>query len=64
MSARKMREEAQITTLRQRREEQCLKFARKCASDEQFSHLFPKKWLGGALGGDRGRRVPGNQGTM
>ena len=43
MSARKMREKAGIKTLRQRRIEQCDKFAHKCANSSKFGHWFPIK---------------------
>ena len=43
ISARKMCEMAQIPTLRQRREELCLKFAQKCAANLRTRHLFPEK---------------------
>ena len=43
MSAREMREAAGISTLRQRREELCDKFALKCLSNPSMSHLFPLK---------------------
>ena len=41
-SARKLREEAGIQTLRARRIEQTDKFARKAAADPRFCHWFPK----------------------
>ena len=46
MSYKKMRELAQVTTLRQRRIEACDKFAQKCLSSRRFSGWFPLK-LGG-----------------
>ena len=43
MSARRMREEAGLITLRERRVQLCDRFARKLASSDAFEHLFPKK---------------------
>ena len=43
ISAGKMRERAGITTLRQRRIEQCDKFALKAAGSERFQEWFPLK---------------------
>ena len=43
ISARKMCEMAGITTLRQRREDLCLKFAKKCSVNPRMEHLFPQK---------------------
>ena len=43
MSYSKMREKAAVGTLRQRREELCDKFAKKCAGDPLFSRWFPLK---------------------
>ena len=40
LSGRKLREEAGISTLRERI---CLKFAAKCATSPRFIHLFPLK---------------------
>ena len=42
-SARTLRGEARITTLRERREELVSKFAHKCANDPAFDHWFPKR---------------------
>ena len=42
-SAREMRERAQLPTVRQRREEMCLKFARKLSEHPLFEEFFPKK---------------------
>ena len=39
----KMRQRADITTLRQRRIDQCDKFAASCTKSERFSGWFPKK---------------------
>ena len=41
-SARKLRGEAGLTTLRERREEIVHKFAHKCANDPAFDHWFPR----------------------
>ena len=41
LSARRLRELAGVSTLRQRRIEHCDKFARKCADSPRFSHWFP-----------------------
>ena len=41
LSARKLREKSGVKTLRQRRIEQCDKFAAKCAASDKFSHWFP-----------------------
>ena len=38
----KMREMAEVTTLRQRRMEACDRFAQKCADSPRFSKWFPK----------------------
>lgn len=43
VSARKLREKANIQTLRNRRIEQCDKFAEKCAASPRFSSWFPLK---------------------
>ena len=43
ISARKMRQMADITTLRARRIEATDKFARKCLTNPRFCHWFPKK---------------------
>ena len=43
ISGRRMRDMAGITTLRQRRIEQCDKFAAKCVASDRFSHWFPVK---------------------
>ena len=43
MSGRKLREAAGITTLRERREVLCDKFAAKLAANPLFSHWFPLK---------------------
>ena len=43
MSARKLREAANIKTLRKRRIELCDNFARKCIQSEKFCHWFPLK---------------------
>ena len=43
LSGRKMRSQAGIQTLRERREEMCLKFARKCAGNPLFAPWFPLK---------------------
>ena len=55
ISARKMCEMAEITTLRQRREELCLKFAQKCVKDRRMEHFFPLKnsRSSGRLKGDK-----------
>ena len=42
-SARKLREIANISTLRDRREELCMKFALKCARDPVFARWFPQR---------------------
>ena len=41
LSARKLRELAGVTTLRERRVEHCDKFAQKCANSARFQHWFP-----------------------
>ena len=41
LSARKLREMAGVTTLRERRIAHCDKFALKCANSARFSHWFP-----------------------
>ena len=43
MSGRKLREKAGLTTLRERREQICDKFAAKLASNPLFAHWFPLK---------------------
>ena len=43
ISGRRMREMAGITTLRERRIEQCDKFAAKCLSSDRFAGWFPLK---------------------
>ena len=43
LSARKLREKAQISTLRERRVAHCDKFAAKCLLNPRFSGWFPKK---------------------
>ena len=43
LSGRKLREKADIMTLRSRREEISLKFALKCATNPRMCHLFPLK---------------------
>ena len=43
ISGRKMREKANLPTLRNRRVEQCDKFARKCIASSKFSQWFPLK---------------------
>ena len=43
ISARKMRQELDISPLAERREEAVLKFAKKCASSGRFSHWFPTR---------------------
>ena len=43
LSGRKLREKADIETLRSRREEISLKFARKCTANPRTCHLFPFK---------------------
>ena len=41
MSAKKMRKTAGI--LRERREEVCVKFAKKCVNSPRFGHWFPRR---------------------
>lgn len=41
LSARKLREKAVVTTLRNRRVAHCDKFAAKCVTSPRFSHWFP-----------------------
>ena len=43
MSGRAMREMARLDTLRKRRENMCMKFAKKIADDPLFAKLFPLK---------------------
>ena len=43
ISYKKMREMAEVTTLRQRRIEICDKFAKKCLANATFSAWFPEK---------------------
>ena len=43
ISGREMRKKAGLTTLRNRREEQCLKFAQKCSANPLFGDWFPLK---------------------
>ena len=43
LSGRRMRDMAGLLTLRERRIEQCDKFAAKCAGSERFEHWFPLK---------------------
>ena len=43
LSGRTMRDMADLQTLRKRREDMCLKFAKKCASDPLFAKWFPLK---------------------
>ena len=43
LSGRKMRDLAEVVTLRSRREEQCDKFARKCSVNPLFARYFPLK---------------------
>ena len=43
ISGRRMREMAGLTTLRQRRIDQCDKFAAKCLASDRFSDWFPTK---------------------
>ena len=43
ISGRKMRQKAQLKTLRERRIEQCDKFATKCSVSDRFRHWFPLK---------------------
>ena len=43
LSGRKMRELAEINTLRERRIEYCDKFAKKCIQSDRFDHWFPKR---------------------
>ena len=45
LSARKMREIAGLTTLRERRIEYCDKFANKCIESDRFTDWFPEKSL-------------------
>ena len=54
ISASKMLELAQIDSLRQRREELCEKFAKKCVKNPRMSHYFPIKcWRASSrLGGE------------
>ena len=53
-SAGKMRAEAQVTTLRQRRITLCDKFAQKAASSVRFSHWFSTRASGRSTrGGDQ-----------
>ena len=52
ISARKMRQLADLSSLRERRIEQCDKFAQKCASLDRFEEWFPK---------NEGRRVRGSK---
>ena len=42
LSGRRMRELAGLPTLRERRVEQCDRFARKCAASPRFEHWFPE----------------------
>ena len=46
ISSRRMRELAGVPTLRDRRMDQCDKFARKCAASPRFEHWFPEKGSG------------------
>ena len=43
LSGRKLRELADVTTLRECRIQQCDKLAAKCAASDRFSHWFPKR---------------------
>ena len=43
MSGRKLREKANLPTLRSRREDLCDKFAVKLAANPLFTHWFPQK---------------------
>lgn len=43
LSGRKMRALSGLTTLRRRREDLCLKFAKKCAANSLFAGWFPLK---------------------
>ena len=43
ISGRRMREMAELPTLRSRRIEQCDKFAAKCAASPRFEHWFPER---------------------
>ena len=54
MSYEKMRELAGVTTLRQRREELCDKFAAKCLKNPRFAPWFPRRdtWRSGRSGGE------------
>ena len=43
LSGRRLRERAELPTLRERRIEACDKFAGKCARSDRFEHWFPKR---------------------
>ena len=43
LSGRKLREKADLTTLRERRIEACDRFALKCSRSDRFEHWFPKR---------------------
>ena len=43
ISGRKLRQLADLTTLRDRRIEHCDRFAKKCARSDRFEHWFPER---------------------
>ena len=53
MSARRLREAANVETLRERRIMHCDRFAEKCAASDRFSGWFPLKEARSARGGEK-----------
>ena len=53
LSGRKLRELANVDTLRERRIKHCDKFAQKCADSDRFKSWFPLKTARSARGGEK-----------